>query len=366
MAALMNKTGVIFLVSILFTGFVFCGIGSAEVYQFKDENGNWIFTDTPPVYDSEQVTKMEGMVNSVDGLRDLEKELHEKYHPENDVDAASMATVTVTSSIGTGSGFFISDNGYLLTNRHVIRGDERQAKAFGEAIEYIDGQVEIAEEDFEIREKQLVREKAILDEMKAAIVKLPARHSQKEGFEKRYHARLDYYQALKKDFERKKAQFKHGKNKYRTEKTDYENQQAVAGVNRNFQITLKNKEILYAYLVRASNDHDLSLLKVDGCKTPFIYPAERNSVAQRQKVWAIGSPLNIADTMKDGTVSGFTDEFIQTNAQIYPGNSGGPLVNEKGQVIGINTLKELTRNFEGMGMAIPIDTALNEFARELR
>ncbi len=345
---------------------VFCGIGSAEVYQFQDENGNWVFTDTPPVYDSENVTKMEGMVDGVDGLRDLKKELQEKYHPENDVDAAAMATVTVTSSIGTGSGFFVSDNGYLLTNRHVIRGDERQAEAVDQAIEYINDQVEIAEGEFELREKQLAREKTILDEMKAAIEKVSTRSSQKERLEKQYQDRLEYYQALKKDYEQKQANFKTGKKKYREGKTNYANQQAVAGVNRNFKITLKNKEILYAYLIRASNDHDLALLKVDGCKTPFIYPAEMSGVAQRQKVWAIGSPLNIADTMKDGTVSGFTDKYIQTNAQIYPGNSGGPLVNKKGQVIGINTLKELTRNFEGMGFAIPIDTALDEFAQELK
>jgi hypothetical protein len=202
--------------------------------------------------------------------------------------------------------------------------------------------------------------------MKAEIAKIPARHSQKKELETQYQSRLDYYQALKKDFERKQSEFRHGKENYKTEKSDYENQQAMAGVNRNFKITLKNKEILYAYLVRASSDHDLALLKVDGCKTPFIYPADMDRVAQRQKVWAIGSPLNIADTMKNGTVSGFTDDYIQTNAQIYPGNSGGPLVNEKGQVIGINTLKELTRKFEGMGMAIPIDTALDEFASELR
>ncbi|MBC2713815.1 MAG: trypsin-like serine protease [Desulfobacteraceae bacterium] len=354
------------LIILLAVFFVYCGTVSAEVYQYQDAEGNWIFTDTPPVYDSEKVTKMEGMLDRVDGVRDLKKELYERYHPKNDVDAAAMATVTVTSSIGIGSGFFISDNGYLLTNRHVIKGDERQAEAVDKAFEYIDEQVEIAEEDFEIRERQLAREKTILDEMKSVIEKLPSRSSQKERLKRQYQERLEYYQALKEDCERKKSNFKRDKKNYKTEKTDYANQQAVAGVSRNFKITLKNKEILYAYLVRASSSHDLALLKVDACKTPFIYPADMNRVAQRQKVWAIGSPLNIADTMKDGTVSGFTNEYIQTNAQIYPGNSGGPLVNEKGQVIGINTLKELTRNFEGMGFAIPIDTALDEFAQELK
>ena len=361
-----KKSWNLFLIIWFTVLFVYYGIGSAEVYQYQDEHGNWIFTDTPPVYDSEKVTKMEGMVDSVDGLRNLKKKLYERYHPKNDVDAAALATVTVTSSIGTGSGFFVSDNGYLLTNRHVIRGDEQQAELFGEAIEYIDDQVEIVEEDFDIREKQLAREKTILEEMEAAIEKMPSRHSQKEKLRKQYQDRLEYYQALKENFERKQERFTHGKKNYKTEKTDYENQQAVAGVNRNFKITLKNKEILYAYLVRASSSHDLALLKIDGCQTPFISPADMNRVAQRQKVWAIGSPLNISDTMKDGTVSGFTNGYIQTNAQIYPGNSGGPLVNEKGQVIGINTLKELTRNFEGMGLAIPIDTAFDEFASELK
>jgi len=366
MGAWMDKISVTYVVIILFLVFAFYGIGSAEVYQYQDDNGNWIFTDTPPVYDSEEVTKMEGMVEGVGGLRDLKKELHEKYHPENDVDAATMATVTVTSSIGTGSGFFISEDGYLLTNRHVIRGDQQQVEAVDQAFEYLEDQAKIKEGEFAFREKQLAREKTILEEMKAAIEKLPGRYSQKKRLEKQYQDRLEYYQVLKEDYEQKQANFRSSQKKYRAKKADYANHQSVAGVNRNFKITLKNKEILYAYLVRASSDHDLALLKVDGCKTPFIFPADINSVSQRQKVWAIGSPLNIADTMKNGTVSGFTDQYIQTNAQIYPGNSGGPLVNEKGQVIGINTLKELTRKFEGMGLAIPIDTALDEFAQELK
>jgi S1-C subfamily serine protease len=57
--------------------------------------------------------------------------------------------------------------------------------------------------------------------------------------------------------------------------------------------------------------------------------------------------------------------FIQTNAQIYPGNSGGPLVTADGRVLGINTFKRLTRKFEGLGFAIPIKVAIDEFAAHL-
>ena len=338
----------------------------ADIYQYQDANGNWVFTDTPPVHDTAEVTKMDGMIETHDALRDLQKLLTDQYRPENGVDAAAMATVTVTTPVGTGSGFFISDTGYLLTNRHVIYGDERHAEAVEAAITRIDTQVDVAEADMAIQASRLDKEKAVLEEMAALLEKMPDGSSRKDAFQQQYEERLDYYQAVKKAFEQQKADFERRKDEYHSEKNDFESRQAVAGVTRSFQITLKNGEILYAYLVRSSTRHDLALLKVSGCKTPFIPAADRSKVAHRQRVWAIGSPLNISDTMKDGTVSGFANGYIQTNAQIYPGNSGGPLVNENGEVVGINTLKELTRKFEGMGFAIPIDTALAEFSDVLK
>jgi S1-C subfamily serine protease len=72
------------------------------------------------------------------------------------------------------------------------------------------------------------------------------------------------------------------------------------------------------------------------------------------------------NTVTSGVVSGFRENYIQTNAQIYPGNSGGPLINEKGGVVGVNTLKLVTRKFEGLGFAIPIGVALAEFKNHLQ
>jgi S1-C subfamily serine protease len=83
------------------------------------------------------------------------------------------------------------------------------------------------------------------------------------------------------------------------------------------------------------------------------------------KVYAIGSPAGVADSVSSGIVSGYDESFIRTDARIYPGNSGGPLVGEDGRVIGINTMKQITRKFEGMGFAIPVWTALEEFRRYL-
>ena len=338
----------------------------AGIFQYRDKNGNWVFTDTPPDGAPETLEQMNGMVDSLEGARNLKKELYAACHPKNDVDAAAIATVTVTSPVGTGSGFFITDSGYLITNRHVIRGDEDRIEAADAAIAFADERIRSAEKEFDAREKQLAGEKAVLDDMKAAIESYNGSPAERKILEKEYARRLENYRILKQDFESRQAQFKQRKKRYSLEKSDYARQQAIAGLNRNFRITLKNREVLYAYLVRTSQTHDLALLKVDGCITPFIPAAYGSQVFQQEKVWAIGSPLNLADTMKDGTVSGFTEEYIQTNAQIYPGNSGGPLVDEAGRVIGINTLKALTRHYEGMGLAIPIQTALKEFSAELQ
>lgn len=345
---------------------VCCGIGAAEVYQYQDSQGNWIFTDTPPPDADGSLNVMDGMVNRVDGVRDLKSELEKAQAPENGVAASALATVTVRSAIGIGSGFFISENGFLLTNRHVIWGDTNQGKAMENAIDQAEDRISAAEREFELNTRQLALERETLTEMETVLEKLPPGSAQRESLRQQYQSRMDYYQNVKKSLDDKQADFERQKTLFRSEKSDYESRQARAGVSRNFEITLKTGESLQAWLVRASEDHDLALLKVDGCKTPYIPAVESSSAAQQLKVFAIGSPLNFADTIQNGIVTGFSGGFIQTNARIYPGNSGGPLVDEAGQVIGINTFKELTRNFEGMGFAIPIRTALEEFAGELR
>jgi S1-C subfamily serine protease len=70
--------------------------------------------------------------------------------------------------------------------------------------------------------------------------------------------------------------------------------------------------------------------------------------------------------VSSGIISGYEKGYIKTNAQVYPGNSGGPLIMTGGEVIGVNTMKLLTRQFEGLGFAIPIETAISEFDNILR
>ena len=114
-------------------------------------------------------------------------------------------------------------------------------------------------------------------------------------------------------------------------------------------------------MVEISKDHDLALLKVDGYTTPFLTPEDPFASAQGEPVYAIGNPVKLRNSVTAGVVSGFEGVFVKTNAQIYPGNSGGPLVTAQGRVIGINTFKKLTHKFEGLGFAISINVALDTF-----
>ena len=131
-----------------------------------------------------------------------------------------------------------------------------------------------------------------------------------------------------------------------------------------------------ATVIGADSITDLAVIKIDA--TGLIPMEIGNSDIMRvgDSVIAIGTPAGIefAGTVTDGIISainrdvevnsynGYTKTMtlMQTNAAINPGNSGGPLVNSKGQVIGINTLK-LNEKYEGIGFSIPINSAVKIF-----
>ena len=121
-----------------------------------------------------------------------------------------------------------------------------------------------------------------------------------------------------------------------------------------------------AKYVAGDADSDLAVLKVDGQDLPAAVFGDSDLLAVGDKVYAIGNPLGVElrGTLTDGIVSaierdveveGRTMTLLQTNAALNSGNSGGPLINEYGQVVGINTIKMTSRysSVEGLGFAIP-------------
>lgn len=102
-------------------------------------------------------------------------------------------------------------------------------------------------------------------------------------------------------------------------------------------------------------DVDLALLKlVDDIKIgKFLELGDSNSVQYGQEVLALGYPLGMESLkLTEGIISGRQDEYLQTSAPLNPGNSGGPLLNDTGKVIGINV--SIIEKSQGVGFSIPV------------
>jgi len=147
------------------------------------------------------------------------------------------------------------------------------------------------------------------------------------------------------------------------------NYHVVANANRGIQVMLSNKHSYKANVVGTDRSHDLALLQIDAPNLEPVTLADSRDLAVGQKVYAIGNPFGLTGTMTRGIISSIRsirgsegapiEDAIQTDAAINPGNSGGPLLNSRGEVIGINTL--ITSNgaeqSSGIGFAIPVNTA---------
>ena len=145
------------------------------------------------------------------------------------------------------------------------------------------------------------------------------------------------------------------------------NNHVITGAQEVF-VTLSNRKRFKAKVVGVDPSHDLAVLQI---KAPDLVPITLGDSAKLQvgqKVYAIGNPFGLAGTLTRGIVSSVRpveeqngvkiDNAIQTDAAINPGNSGGPLMNWRGEVIGINTLiYSQVGQSAGIGFAIPINTA---------
>lgn len=143
----------------------------------------------------------------------------------------------------------------------------------------------------------------------------------------------------------------------------------VDGANRGIQVLLSNKKTYSAKVIGTDRVHDLALLQIDAPNLEPVTLANSSELAVGQEVYAIGNPFGLSGTMTRGIISSIRsiktsdgapiEDAIQTDAAINPGNSGGPLLNSRGEVIGINTMiaSNGAEQSSGIGFAIPINTA---------
>ncbi|MEB3181054.1 MAG: HhoA/HhoB/HtrA family serine endopeptidase [Nostocaceae cyanobacterium] len=144
------------------------------------------------------------------------------------------------------------------------------------------------------------------------------------------------------------------------------NSHVVNGADK-VTVTLKDGREFQGKVLGEDPVTDVAVIKIDANNLPSVNLANSDNLQPGEAVIAIGNPLGLNNTVTSGILSatgrsssdiGASDkrvEYLQTDAAINPGNSGGPLLNARGDVIGMNTA--IIRGAQGLGFAIPINTA---------
>ena len=147
------------------------------------------------------------------------------------------------------------------------------------------------------------------------------------------------------------------------------NNHVIKGASE-LKITLNNRKSYTAEVVGLHESSDIALLKIDESDLPYITFANSDNVKVGEWVLAVGNPFNLTSTVTAGIVSAkarninisrgtrMIESFIQTDAAVNPGNSGGALVNVRGELIGINTaITSQTGSYVGYSFAVPSNIA---------
>jgi len=265
------------------------------------------------------------------GTLDLAKQLEHSQPARNNIEVARNATVFIRTAWGLGSGFFISSDCTIVTNRHVVK---------------------IAEENWEAAEKKLASGEQALAQLREQIEieRKKFYSSCRDCSREALDGYLGRFEKLYDDSAKKLDEAQSSLNNVR--------------YSDDLQVTLSDGTELEASVVAVSEEFDLALVKLNNpAFCPNITPGDIEKVQYGEKLYTIGSPIGLKHVVTSGVFSGFLKMegklMIQTDAPINPGNSGGPLINEDGQVLGINTL--IIDKTEGIGFAIPVEVAFREF-----
>lgn len=139
----------------------------------------------------------------------------------------------------------------------------------------------------------------------------------------------------------------------------------VIAKSEKLQVTLNNNKIYDAVLIGSDPNTDIALIKIEAeRKLPYLAFGDSDNTKIGEWVLAVGNPFNLTSTVTAGIISakardlGKNQSFIQTDAAVNPGNSGGALVNTNGDLVGINTaITSQTGSYVGYSFAVPSNIA---------
>ncbi|MFT7675645.1 MAG: serine protease Do [Gammaproteobacteria bacterium] len=183
---------------------------------------------------------------------------------------------------------------------------------------------------------------------------------------KRYNRYIEKYDHYRESHDNNTGNFRDQEKQYKRTKSEFDFDSSISNFAKSFKVVLKNGKKYRAKLIKLSKDHDLALLKLDNYKTPFLKLTSKPYPRQGSEVFAIGNPLGISDSLTTGIVTTPGRDHIYTDAKILSGNSGGPLVDKEGRVIGVNTavLSE-KKGSDGLGLAVYVKFVKSEYRKYL-
>jgi serine protease Do len=256
----------------------------------------------------------------------------------NAVEAARKATVFIRTAWGLGSGFLIDADCHGITNRHVVETDAARVTAS-------------VDHNPEIQAGIATNQQRLRSAIMAAQL-----HRHVLAGQPGNNLELLQLDTRIREMQQALANL--------PQLVDAEVAKRVSdGSQSGFSVTMLDGRHYEGLHARLSEHADIAVFQLPANDCPFIAVDRSPAPAVSEKVYTIGNPSGLAYTVTSGVVSGLREidgkTYVQTDAPINPGNSGGPLIDERGQVIGINSM--VMRGVQGIGFAIPIDAAFREF-----
>ena len=274
------------------------------------------------------------------GIKD---KLYKSHYPRNEIEASRNATVFIKTAWGNfGSGFIVSDDCFVITNRHVMK---------------IDVEKIIKRKQTDPKLRQAMVNEAL--QKKVELQQLILHYKNKVMRE----GQTAKSKQLKIEIKHKAAEIDAIPEKYQQNLIEQIEKIKTDSDGQGFDVSLVDGTTFKIYQVEFSELYDLALFQLPENNCPYLKLDTDENLPQGTPLYTIGNPSGLEYTVTSGIFSGYQTKneqrLIQTDAPINPGNSGGPLITKDGHLVGINTL--VLRGTQGIGFAIPANIIEQEF-----
>jgi serine protease Do len=256
----------------------------------------------------------------------------------NAIEIARNATVQIKTDWGFGSGFIIDARCHVITNRHVVETNGARV-----ANEVLDNSA--VQQRLSATEQQLRADLARSLLLRRALVGQPGTNLQLVDLDNH----IAQVQALLADLP----------GRVRGDISEKVEKSSRAG----FMVRLVDGTQFDSLHAQLAQGRDLAVFQLPAENCPHIPAGDSLGLMQGERLYTVGNPQGLAYTVTSGIFSGNrgngAQRLLQTDAPINSGNSGGPLITEADQVVGINTM--VMNGAQGIGFAIPIEAVFEEF-----